>query len=103
MTDPTSSSSPDLSRAEDVLEYLANTPFASTHVETLSGGNANFIFRLHLQNPSANPSEAKTAVLKHAKGWSASDKSFPLTVERQVSKRLAIQFRLAGGSRLMLA
>jgi hypothetical protein len=77
-----SSESLDLSRTEDVLVYLANTPFASTHVDALSGGNANFVFRLHLKAPHE---EHNTLVLKHAKSWVKWDRNFMLDVQRQVS------------------
>ncbi|OCB87136.1 hypothetical protein A7U60_g5873 [Sanghuangporus baumii] len=82
---PTSEFRPelDLSRAEDAIAYLADTPFASTHAEALSGGTANFIFRLHLVNPLANASGAQTVILKHAKSWVATNKEFALDVRRQ--------------------
>ncbi|KAL5519481.1 hypothetical protein ACEPAH_1164 [Sanghuangporus vaninii] len=77
---PTSEFRPelDLSGAEDVIAYLADTPFASTHAEALSGGTANFVFRLHLVNPLANASGAQTVILKHAKSWVATKKEFAL-------------------------
>ncbi|KAL5494727.1 hypothetical protein ACEPAI_188 [Sanghuangporus weigelae] len=56
----------DLSRAEDVIAYLADTPFASNHAETLSGGTVNFINRLHLVNPLVIVEGAQTVILKHA-------------------------------------
>ena len=71
----------DLSRVEDVQTYLTNTPFASTRIEALSGGNANFVFRLHLATPYEGRS---TLVLKHAKAWVKFDKNFALDVQRQV-------------------
>lgn len=71
----------DLSLPADVLAYLAHTPFASTHVEPLSGGNANFVFRLHLARPYAGHA---TLVLKHAKSWVKWDQNFKLDVKRQV-------------------
>lgn len=55
----------DLSRPWDVLRYLAGTPFASSRVEPLSGGTANYIFRLHLERRYEG---MQTLVLKHGKG-----------------------------------
>lgn len=71
----------DLSRPEDVLRYLAETPFASSRVDSLSGGTANYIFRLHLERPYKG---IQTLVLKHGKAWLPADKSFALSLERQV-------------------
>ncbi|TDL21319.1 hypothetical protein BD410DRAFT_299299 [Rickenella mellea] len=70
----------DLSKAEDVQNYLQATSFASTSVVPLSGGNANFTFRLHLCAPYER---RMTVVLKHAKSYAAFSKSFKFAVERQ--------------------
>ena len=72
----------DLTNQEDVLRYLADTPFASTKVEALSGGNANYIFRLHLKTPFEG---RETLVMKHGKGSLKIDSSFALGIERQVN------------------
>lgn len=72
----------DLSQPSDILTYLAETPFASTLVTPLSGGYANFTFRLHL---SASYKGQKSVVLKHAKPYVAMTPSWPFAVERQVS------------------
>nr|GAT47497.1 predicted protein [Mycena chlorophos] len=79
----------DLSQPSDVLEYLAATPFSSSRVEILSGGNANFIFRLFLNDPAVVG--APTAVLKHAKPWSRSNSSFALAIGRQEIEAFALQ------------
>ncbi|KAJ7056861.1 hypothetical protein C8F01DRAFT_1256808 [Mycena amicta] len=71
------SSELDLSKPDDVLKYLSATPFASSRVEVLSGGNANFTFRLFLENPSAASGGAETVVLKHAR-WSKTSRTFAL-------------------------
>lgn len=71
----------DLSRPWDVLRYLAGTPFASSRVEPISGGTANYIFRLHLERRYEG---MQTLVLKHGKAWLPADRSFTLSLERQV-------------------
>lgn len=71
----------DLSQADDVLEYLAETPFASSEVEPLSGGRANYVFRLRLKTPYKG---WRTIVMKHGKGWYPTDDSLAFSVERQV-------------------
>ena len=69
----------DLTNPADVLSYLSGTPFASTKAESLSGGNANFVFRLRLAAPHEGH---ETLVLKHGKKIILGD--FTLGVERQV-------------------
>ncbi|PPQ79874.1 hypothetical protein CVT25_002930 [Psilocybe cyanescens] len=56
----------DLSQEADVRAYLAETPFASTDVVALSGGTANYVFRLRLATPYRGK---RTVVLKHAKQY----------------------------------
>lgn len=72
----------DLSKPDDVLQYLSRTPFASSHVVPLSGGNANYLFRLHLQSSYDG---MQTLVLKHGKAWPSGDETFSFSVERQVT------------------
>ena len=74
----------DLSQPDDVLTYLADTPFASTRAKPLSGGVGNFTFRLYLKTQLESAGGAQTVILKHAKPWVALNKDFPLAVERQV-------------------
>ncbi|KAJ7508553.1 kinase-like domain-containing protein [Mycena galericulata] len=73
---------PDYSRIPDLHSYLAaHQGFASERIEALSGGTANFIFRLHLKEPF----EGRTSlVLKHAKNYIASAQSIPFAIERQL-------------------
>ncbi|KAF7985136.1 hypothetical protein HWV62_7688 [Athelia sp. TMB] len=68
----------DLSTSSGILEYLKSTPFASASVEPLSGGNSNFVYRLHLREHAV----LQTAVLKHAAPYLASDSNFSILVER---------------------
>ncbi|KAJ7110348.1 kinase-like domain-containing protein [Mycena crocata] len=72
---------PDYSLATDLLAYLANhESFESQRVERLSGGMANFTFRLYLKKPFEGRT---TLVLKHSKAYVALVKSIPLAIERQ--------------------
>ncbi|KAF7293073.1 APH domain-containing protein [Mycena indigotica] len=87
-----SSTDLDLSIASNVITYLSGTPFSSYQADILPGGNANFTFRLFLDNPSPMISGGmKTVVLKHAKGWSKSSPSFTLKIERQAIEAFALQ------------
>ena len=72
---------PDLSDIPGVLAYVAGGPFASEKVTALTGGHANFSFRLYLLQPY---NERPTVVLKHAKPYVKLAVDFPLSVERQV-------------------
>lgn len=74
----------DLTTADGVLAYLATTPFASESAEPLSGGHANFTFRLKL---NAQQEGHRTLILKHARPYLASSPNFSLPVSRQVRKR----------------
>ena len=71
----------DLSKPEEVILYLENTPFASDTVTRLTGGNANYLYRLKLRTQYHGRS---TFVLKHAKPYLSSAKDFAIAVERQV-------------------
>lgn len=70
----------DLSTAAGVLAYLALTPFTSDKVVPLSGGSANFVYRVHLRGHAS----LQTVVLKYAAPYLATDSNFPLSVERMV-------------------
>ena len=72
---------PDLSTVDGVLEYLTPTPFASNEVHPLSGGNTNFVYRIHLRIPYNGLS---TMALKHTTSYVASAQEMHIAVERQV-------------------
>jgi hypothetical protein len=72
----------DLSKKEDVLSYILDTPFASHDIETLSGGTANHMFRLHLKEPFK---DHPTVVLKHGKSMLGETRSFFFDLKRQAS------------------
>ncbi|EMD41880.1 hypothetical protein CERSUDRAFT_110439 [Gelatoporia subvermispora B] len=70
----------DLAQSEDVLTYLANTPFRSVTVTPLVGGMGNYTFRLRLHTPY----EGQTSlVLKHGKPYIPGNEDFALALERQ--------------------
>jgi 5-methylthioribose kinase len=83
MSQPNKPAEFDLTSSEGVLAYVASTPFASALAESLSGGNANFVFRLHLNKPYEGH---QTLILKHAQPYVASMPDFPLPLSRQVRK-----------------
>ncbi|KAI0053429.1 hypothetical protein FA95DRAFT_742640 [Auriscalpium vulgare] len=70
----------DLGKLEGVAAYVSNTPFACTRITPLSGGNTNFVYRLHLCTPFEG---RNTLVLKHAKSYVQSNVDFSIDVERQ--------------------
>lgn len=71
----------DLTTEVGVEAYLAPTPYACTKAEALSGGNANFVFRLHLRRPHEGKD---TLVLKHGKPYIKSLATIPFDTKRQV-------------------
>ena len=75
----------DLAEPDDVLCYLSETPFASSKVESLSGGDANYVFRLHLKVPYEGK---QTLIMKYGRGCLKINKSFVFDIERQVNKLL---------------
>jgi len=81
----------DLTTPQGVVVYVAPTPFACAKAEPLSGGSANFIFRLHLITPYQGRS---TLILKHATPYAARIPEFSIPVSRQVGQR----FKATGSS-----
>ncbi|KAJ7606859.1 kinase-like domain-containing protein [Roridomyces roridus] len=85
-------SAPDYSLIPDLHAYLASHDggkFQANRIEALSGGTANFAFRLHLKTPLRDGSE--TLVLKHAKGFLASAREFKFDVKRQTFEAEALR------------
>jgi len=75
-----------------VFEWLKGTQYASTSLESLSGGQANFIYRAHLSTPLE---DGTTYVLvKHGEGYMAKHPDNKLTIDRCVSNSLALQLSL---------
>jgi 5-methylthioribose kinase len=71
----------DLTTEAGVEAYLATTPYPCTKAEALSGGTANFVFRLHLRQPHEGKN---TLVLKHGRPYIKNWSTIPFDVKRQV-------------------
>ena len=71
----------DLTIPQDVYGYLSKTPFASTAVNPLSGGTANYVYRLWLKNPYEG---RDSLVLKHARPYVKNYSTLAFATERQV-------------------
>jgi hypothetical protein len=77
--------SSDLTTIAGVRKYLTDTHFASDSVTVLSGGFANFAYRIHLNDAFEGK---KTFVLKYATPYVASSGgTMALPTERQVRLR----------------
>jgi 5-methylthioribose kinase len=77
-----STPSHDLTTESGVEAYLADTPFASHTIASLSGGSANYTYRIRLSTPYEGQS---TLVLKHAEPHVKLEGStIPFGLERQV-------------------
>ncbi|KAJ3296805.1 hypothetical protein HK104_001168, partial [Borealophlyctis nickersoniae] len=77
-------SQPDLTTDAGILTYLTSLPRTLLPLPLtatqLSGGNANFVFRVTFDAPLKDGSY--TAVVKHAEGFGKYDRSIVLSVER---------------------
>jgi len=71
----------DLSTERDVGRYLEDTAYKSKDVIPLSGGIANYVFRLKLVTPYLG---RETLVLKHAKPYVKSNHMIAVELDRQV-------------------
>ncbi|PTB78833.1 hypothetical protein M440DRAFT_1373802 [Trichoderma longibrachiatum ATCC 18648] len=65
--------------AQQVLDQLAETPYACSALKKLSGGTANFLYRGVLRTPLE---DAQTIVIKRSTGYAAVNRDFPLDVSR---------------------
>ncbi|XP_006454280.1 hypothetical protein AGABI2DRAFT_197185 [Agaricus bisporus var. bisporus H97] len=70
----------DLTTEAGVEGYLSNTAFACTKAEALSGGTANFVFRIHLREARDGK---ETLVLKHGQLYIKSLPSIAFDIQRQ--------------------
>ncbi|KAG6846035.1 hypothetical protein H0H87_006399 [Tephrocybe sp. NHM501043] len=70
----------DLTSIDGVRAYLAGTTFASHTITALSGGTANFTYRIHIMKPI---DDQETFVLKHAEPF-IKGSTFPFSVDRQI-------------------
>lgn len=79
----------ELSKPDDVLRYLSETPFASSQAEPLCGGTINYVFRLYLRIPYGG---MRTLIMKHGKGWPSGHETYSFSVERQAGRRSSCLF-----------
>ena len=72
----------DLTSVDGVHEYLLHAGMKFTSVARLSGGNANFTYRLSMEG------DDNKMVLKHAESYVANMKDFPIVLDstRQVCR-----------------
>ncbi|KAF9532105.1 kinase-like domain-containing protein [Crepidotus variabilis] len=80
MSSTTPATTYDPSSILGVREYLRNSPYDCTDIEELSGGTANYVFRLKLIQPFEG---RETLVLKHAKPFVKDHKDFAFGLDRQ--------------------
>jgi hypothetical protein len=86
MPTPSPSSEPlKLTSVPAVEEFLAKTPFASRLVASLTGGNVNHLYRVHLLVPFEG---SQTVVLKHAQPVLKNSGDITWVLERQVRARV---------------
>lgn len=64
---------------DQIAQELSQTPFACSSLTRLSGGTANFVYR---GTPASSPD---SIIIKHTKGYVASNLSFKLDPKRCVS------------------
>lgn len=65
-----------------IKNELAETSYACSSLEPLSGGTANFLFRGYLVGLS--PSRSQTIIVKHTKEFVSVNRDFQLDVSRCV-------------------
>ena len=78
----------DLTTVTGITTYLStSTPFKPKQVTLLAGGNANFTFRVLLEEPVELPSGQKrgSIVVKHAESFAAYSKDMVISADRGVS------------------
>lgn len=69
--------------AAQIIASFHDGPYATDSLEKLSGGTANFVYRVVLSNPLEDGQ--KTVVFKHTKGFVALNPEFKLPETRCVS------------------
>lgn len=68
-----------------ILDQLAQTPYACSALTKLSGGTANFLYRGTLLKPlegDADTKAAQTVVIKRSTNYVATNRDFPLDITR---------------------
>jgi tRNA A-37 threonylcarbamoyl transferase component Bud32 len=76
-----------LENPADVIQFLADTPYASDNIARLSGGYTNYVYRLHLRNAYEGE---KTLVLKYSKSFSMGETL--IDAKRQILEVNALNF-----------
>ncbi|KDR85563.1 hypothetical protein GALMADRAFT_234502 [Galerina marginata CBS 339.88] len=71
---------PDLATESGLRAYLAKTPFAGADIAPLSGGTANYVYRLRLKERYEGRA---TLVVKHAKPYVKDWHALAFAIERQ--------------------
>jgi hypothetical protein len=66
----------------EVFEWLKGTKYASTSLEPLSGGNANFIYRAQLSTPLGDGTT--NVLVKHGEGYMAVAPTNKISTDRCV-------------------
>ncbi|KAL5638003.1 hypothetical protein ACGC1H_002315 [Rhizoctonia solani] len=88
-----------LATTTGLATYLASTPYASTSIETVSGGHTGFLYRVVLKEPLKETGE-KTVIVKHTLGYVAQSivgatkggpKGMTLNVERMDFEHEALE------------
>ncbi|PVF95315.1 hypothetical protein CPB86DRAFT_788183 [Serendipita vermifera] len=69
-----------LTTTEGIQAYLSQTPFSASAVKRLSGGFANFTFRVTLASPDQNGRHS--VIVKHATAYAAGWTTIPLNLDR---------------------
>jgi len=70
----------DLTVPAGLMQYLANTQFAAADVQKLAGGYEGFMYRVVLKTPL--PTGETSVVVKHGRGYLASDRGVVLAAEQ---------------------
>ncbi|OJK03274.1 hypothetical protein ASPACDRAFT_23693 [Aspergillus aculeatus ATCC 16872] len=64
----------------NIIRELEHTRYACSSLTRLSGGTVNFVFRGLLSRPLEDGT--KSVIIKHAEGYTATNRNFKLTAER---------------------
>ncbi|TRX87789.1 hypothetical protein FHL15_011327 [Xylaria flabelliformis] len=67
---------------QQVLDQLADSPYACSALIKLSGGTANFLYRGTLKEPLSDGGDTGTVIVKVSTGFVATNKDFLLDVSR---------------------
>lgn len=88
---------------QQILDQLAQTPYACSNLTKLSGGTANFLYRgtlLQTLKGDADTKPAQTVVIKRSTGYVAVNRDFPLDITRCIFEESMLH-ALAGFSHII--